>query len=481
MPCILRVAVSVGLLAFGLSAQGAQFVVRTPPALAPLYLFDAKAADLDGDGDLDLCGPSIQLFVPRHVLLRNDGAERFTDVSANLPPASQSSQTMLPFDMDLDGDLDLFVSPGRLWRNQGNLTFVDASANLPAGVATSLGVEAVDFDGDGDLDLAMVGLPLFGYSRILVNQGNGVFAVSPGTVPTPGFGLTTADFDQDGDADIAVAGTSVLKLLRNDGSWVFTDVTPQWMPGVAPFQCTGVTAADFDGDGVPDLWTSAASGSQLWRFASGAFAVASSLPSCVQGHSFVVADVDEDDDLDLVSSNLLGPAVQLAVNDGTGNFALAPSRLSIANVGSSRLTGGDFDGDGDVDFVVADSAGPSRLVLNRHRDLVPGQPVVGQTWNVQMASEPGYATLHHTARLAIAVAALPSPATIPGVGDLWLDLSLGYVFFENVVFAGSGQCTFPFVVPPSPSLVGLPLYLQGLLEQYRAPTRLTAHFRVVVQ
>jgi hypothetical protein len=35
-----------------------------------------------------------------------------------------------------------------------------------------------------------------------------------------------------------------------------------------------------------------------------------------------------------------------------------------------------------------------------------------------MASEPGYATLHHTARVAIALAAQPAPAAVPGFGDL---------------------------------------------------------------
>lgn len=479
----LPVSVAASLIVASAHAQVAQFVARTPPALASLHLAHAAAADLDGDGDLDLCGGSIPLVVPRQVLLRNDGPERFTDLSASLPalPGSNPAQLTVPFDMDLDGDLDLYVSPGRLWRNVGNLTFVDAAANLPAGITTSLGCVAADLDADGDLDLAMVGLPLFGYSRILVNQGNGVFVVSPGSVPPPGFGLVVSDFDQDGDPDIAVAGSNTLKLLRNDGNWLFTDVTTSWTPGIGSVQCTGVATADLDGDGTPELWVSGASGSMLLHFANGAFAVASTLSTLVQGNSFVVADVDEDSDLDIVGSSLLGPAVHLAVNDGAGNSTLAPSRLSIASVGSSKLVGGDFDGDGDVDFVIADSAGAVRLVVNRHRDLAPGQPAVGQPWNVQMVSEPGYATLHHTARVAVAVAPLPSPSAIPGFGDLWLDLSFGYAAFDNIVFANVGQCTFSFAVPLAPQLVGVPLYSQGLLEQSRAPARLTAYFGVVVQ
>ncbi len=478
----LRCAVPACLVAMNAPTQVAQYVVRTPTALAAHYLFEVVSADFDGDGDLDACGSTLPFFMPRQVLLRNDGPERFTDISSSLPglPFGQITQVTVPFDMDLDGDLDLYLAPGRLWRNVGNLTFVDATANLPAGIPTSLGVVAADMDADGDPDLVLLGFVLSLPSIILVNQGNGVFLPSPGTVLPSGNGLAVADYDLDGDRDIALLGPNTLQMRRNDGNWVFTDVTTQWLPGIAPLQCTGITNADFDSDGRQELWMSTANGSQLLRFINGAFVVASTLPGSVQGHSFVVVDVDEDLDLDIAYSSLTA-SVQLAVNDGAGNFALAPSRLSLTSVGVPKLSGGDLDGDGDIDLLVADSAGQARLAVNRHRDLVPGQPVIGQTWNVRMVSEPGYATLHHTARVAIAAAALPSPAAIPGFGTLWLDLSLGYAFFEDIVFANSGQCTFAFAVPSAPSLVGLPLYLQGLLEQYRAPVRFTSHFRVVVQ
>jgi hypothetical protein len=226
-----------------------------------------------------------------------------------------------------------------------------------------------------------------------------------------------------------------------------------------------LAVGDFDDDGRPDLWVGTASGALQLRFAGGSFAVAGTLPTNVSGHAFVVADVDTDDDLDLVTTTTatasVGPRVELAINDGAGNFALAPSRLSLSTVGTSQLAGGDFDGDGDVDCVL--TAGATRMLVNRHLDLVPGQPVLGQNWNVQVASEPGYATLHHVARVAVAVAVAPlaSPVAIPGFGELWLDLASGYVSFDDVVFANAGQCSFAFAVPLAPALVGLPLHLQG--------------------
>ena len=338
MPFLLRLTVPACLIAASAPAQLAQFVVRTPPALAPNYLFNVDLADLDGDGDLDLCGGSIPLFLPKQVLLRNDGPERFTDVSASLPAQPGITQVTRAFDMDLDGDLDLYLSPGRLWRNVGNLTFVDATANLPTGITTSLAVKAKDLDGDGDVDLAMVGLPLWGYSGILVNQGNGVFVASPGNTLPPGFGLDLADFDQDGDPDIAVAGSSTFQLRRNDGNLVFTDVTAQWLPGIPPFQCVGTTAGDFDGNGTPELWTSAANGSQVWRFSNGAFAIVSSLPSSVQGRSFVVADVDEDSDLDIAYGSAAGPDVLLAIRVEANGRGLARYRVRTGRSAESGKT-----------------------------------------------------------------------------------------------------------------------------------------------
>lgn len=201
------------------------------------------------------------------------------------------------------------------------------------------------------------------------------------------------------------SGMRDVVLLRNDGNLVFTNVTTLWAPGFGSLGVTGLAVGDFDGNGGPDLWVGATTGSRQFRFVVGAFVLAGSLPASTNGASFVVADVDDDADLDVVIAST-GGLVQLAVNDGAGNVTLAPSRLSLPMAGAPSVCGADFDRDGDVDVVAADSSATARLLVNRHRDLVVGQPAIGQAWSVQMASAPGYATLHHVARVAIALAAL---------------------------------------------------------------------------
>ncbi|MEO6593401.1 MAG: hypothetical protein ABIP94_01460 [Planctomycetota bacterium] len=81
----------------------------------------------------------------------------------------------------------------------------------------------------------------------------------------------------------------------------------------------------------------------------------------------------------------------------------------------------DLDRDGDCDLLVPQAFGgllANTVLMNRHRDLDSETPVVGQPWAFAVWSEPDYATLDHTCRLAIALASLPTPVVVPGLGEL---------------------------------------------------------------
>ncbi|HEX5051269.1 MAG TPA: VCBS repeat-containing protein [Planctomycetota bacterium] len=475
-----------------LSAQ-TQFVVRTPAAVAATSLIEAAAADLDGDGDLDLCaGTGLFATGPRVRLLRNAGGERFVDVTATslpaLPAGLLSTSKIVPIDIDGDGDLDLFVSANGmslLWRNDGNLTFTDVSANLPTNFGYFNDAVVADFDGDGDFDLAASGSALgASYNQMFENQGGGVFTQSfafPGTLSNAVVG---ADIDLDGDLDLVTGDASGgISVRRNDGNLVFTDVTAAWAPPGLTGVVLDVVAGDLDGDGRVDLVLGRQNiGLDLVLHNTGsAFVVAGSLAIAASGtKSMFVADVDEDGDLDLFRAAISG-SITLALNDGFGSLVVSATRLPAVTSVTPRLVAGDFDGDGDVDLLACEPLSPSMLLVNRQRDLRPGQPMLGQPWHIELWSEPGYATLHHVARLGIALAVLPQPLVVPSFGELWLDLGAGYVHLDGIVLAGVGSHTFTLAVPASPPLLGLPLHVQGLAEQARGPARLTAHFGVTVQ
>lgn len=474
-------------------AAQTQFVERTPVTVAAAPMQVAVAADLDGDGDLDLCGgASVFAPGPRVHLLGNQGGERFADLTAThlppLPPSATAVFAIVPIDMDGDGDLDLFVSANGtalLWRNVGSLAFVDASGNLPANGGWFGDAVVADFDGDGDLDLAAAGSASNGsYNQMFANQGNGVFGPSYGFTGNQSLAAVGVDIDMDGDLDL-ITGENAggLTVRRNDGGLVFTDVSTTWVPPGIGGRVLDVAALDFDGDGRVDLALARqnAGSDLLLRHTGAAFVIRGSLSTSAAGtRSLQAIDVDEDGDVDLFRAGVTG-TVTLALNDGLGAFTTAPSRVPGSSTTLPSLVGGDFDRDGDVDVLVCEPLFGPVLFVNRHRDLRPGQPVVGQPWQVEIWSEPGYATLDHTVRLAIGAAALPHPLVLPGLGELWLDLGGGFALYEGVVLVGSGRHTFPVPVPPLPALVGIPLYVQGLCEQAPGPARLTAHFGLIVQ
>lgn len=130
-----------------------------------------KAADFDGDGDLDLfVGARLRPFlygVPVNgYLLQNDGKGNFADVTRQLAPALLQCGMITDAvwsDTDGDGDPDLTVvgewMPVKMFRNDLKQGGGFSEVSEAAGLAGSNGfwhcVEAADVDGDGDLDLLL--------------------------------------------------------------------------------------------------------------------------------------------------------------------------------------------------------------------------------------------------------------------------------------------------------------------------------------
>lgn len=204
-------------------------------------------ADFDGDGDLDWFTSD---YYYNH-FYENDGNGVFTDTSAahlsGLPSlfGNQYAVTPRAADIDGDGDLDLmllqFGSP-YLILNQGGV-LVRSPFQLPVG-GNYPNHWFVDYDGDGDADvLAAGGRSLF------QNQGNGTFVdVTNQAFPSaPSDAIACFDVDNDGDLDVVTTS----RIWLNNGNGTFTAlVVATSLP--YGFNC-GVAAADFDGDGDIDL------------------------------------------------------------------------------------------------------------------------------------------------------------------------------------------------------------------------------------
>ena len=198
--------------------NGAGVFTDVSSVALPANSFDTKnqvVADLDGDGDVDWL--AIDLGGCHYYA--NNGAGVFVDATATrlvgVSTQLGNEWATMPdaADLDGDGDLDvLAIGPGGLLRNQGGV-FSPFPVQLPA-TATAPHWLA-DVDGDGDVDLfAASG------TRLFLNQGNATFVAVPSFPATPVNRFACFDADRDGDVDVLLA----TGLLRNDGSGSFAFV-----------------------------------------------------------------------------------------------------------------------------------------------------------------------------------------------------------------------------------------------------------------
>lgn len=151
------------------------------------------AADIDGDGDLDVMVP--RLFSTPYLIRNQSGVLVPNPSQLTLAVSNQGNWFA---DVDGDGDPDVFASGGRyLLQNQGNGTFVDVTATA-FGTAPLGALASFDIDNDGDVDLVTT-------TSIWTNNGLGVFTAQTVSTTQPyGFnaGYAAADFDGDGDVDL---------------------------------------------------------------------------------------------------------------------------------------------------------------------------------------------------------------------------------------------------------------------------------------
>jgi len=272
--------------------------------------------DVDNDGDLDLlvtaaCQPGDCSDGCALALYRNDGGGRFTDVTEKALGRRRGPATSAcAADVDGDGDLDLFVAmygepkkvestsqkvftrsyvrardgvPDLLFINKGDGTFEERGAK--AGVAdTGWGFACVFFDADGNGAPDLYVVNDFGEHVFFRNRGDGTFedATSKLGVRDVGFGMgaSLGDYDRDGDVDLYVsnmystAGNRILKkspeipedlrrrllkmaqgnsMLRNNGDGTFAEVGVETGTNSAGW-AWGNPFLDYDEDGWPDLY-----------------------------------------------------------------------------------------------------------------------------------------------------------------------------------------------------------------------------------
>ncbi len=231
------------------------------------------AADVDGDGDLDvLSGSNNDAKIAWY---ENDGSQNFTMHA--ISTQFNGVQSVFAADVDGDGDLDVlsasFCDDKIAWyENDGNQTFTARTISTAADFAIS--VFATDVDGDGDLDVLSASF----YDDKIAwyeNDGNQTFTAHTINTPDPdsnpangtngnadgAWNVFAADVDGDGDVDVLSASTYDNKIAwyENNGSQTFTAYTISTATNAAE----SVFAADVDGDGDLDVLSASSSDNRI--------------------------------------------------------------------------------------------------------------------------------------------------------------------------------------------------------------------------
>jgi len=329
------------------------------------------AVDLDGDGDFDLATANSGSDSVS-ILWNNLNNEDTTFTPDSVYQVSNNPQSVFAADLDGDGYLDLVTANSAssnisVLLNNGDSTFVPHS-DYPVG-DNPMSVFAADLDGDGDLDLATANYTSDDVS-VLFNNGDGTFADSINYPVGDGLlnpnSVFSADLDNDGDFDLATANYAHndVSVLLNNGDGTFT-LDSIYQVGSSP--CC-VFAADLDGDGNLDLATANYASwdiSVLLNNGDGSFAGHQDYDVDANPKSIFAADLDGDNDLDLATANFGSDNVSVLRNKGNGTFA-GHQDYDVDAAGPRSIFAADLDGDGNIDLTTAnESSNNVSVLLNR--------------------------------------------------------------------------------------------------------------------
>jgi PKD repeat protein len=347
--------------------------------------------DYDNDNDLDL----VMAGANYSYIYRNEGNDVFTTIDPGLQKVSNASVAWC--DYDNDGDLDLAlmgmynpstdkIRYSKIYRNDGSDVFTDINAGL-----TGLYLGSIawgDYDNDGKTDLLISGLaegeePI---GQLYHNEGNDIFSDSKITItPCTKGKIKWGDYDNDNLLDILMLGQDFngnqnCAIYHNTGENEFVDINANLPDGSSGSADLG----DYDNDGDLDVLIGGQySGLQVYRNDGGnTFTnINLGLPYNVMSMSTISlawGDYDNDGDLDFIAEGAWGTpygnAVRLFQNQGSDIFTEV--KTGIVNTSFGSLAWGDYDNDLDLDLIITGSGILSRIYKNYsfHPNSIPTEP-----------------------------------------------------------------------------------------------------------
>ena len=329
--------------------------------------------DFNGDGKPDLAianeaSNTVSIFKN---ITDNSGVKY--ELTGSLP-TGEATQSVRVGDVNGDAKLDMVVAS----YNASSLdVFVNTSGTTDISFAPSIQISSIDcpffadiadIDGDGKADIIFPHKQT-GKVMMALNQSAGATVsfsspISIGEVTTPYF-LAIGDLNKDGKQDVVVAGYGANKVLvyknmSTVGSVSFD--TPIELAATTPY---GITLADLDQDGQLDIVTSNLLGGTISIFSLDnagnlSFKARQDIAAGVRIYATAVGDLDGDSKPDLAITNYYGTAaleptgIVLLKNTSTAGTIQFVNEGELSAGPPSHVAINDVDGDGKNEIISVD-------------------------------------------------------------------------------------------------------------------------------
>ncbi|NUN69346.1 MAG: VCBS repeat-containing protein, partial [Bacteroidetes bacterium] len=314
-------------------------------------------ADLNNDGYIDIATTS-SLHDNMSVLLNNgDGT-----FASRVDYATLNAFDISAADVNGDGDMDLVVANNNIkgfsvFINNGSGSFSTRNDyEFSAFQSNAQYLVTADMDGDGDIDVVLNDLTS-NYLHLMKNTGGSFSSAGGDFAFTTKFGpLAAGDLDKDGDMDIVASGATVdsVEYFTNNGTGTLTMQTRfYWSNTDGP---TDVLVADINSTtgNKNDLVFLSGIGEKLTYFRNNFTELDEAAEISVGEYPIAVkaADIDSDNDLDLLVANYNDATFSVLTNAGSiGSYAYSVTQTNTLSNYPDDLATADLDGDGDMDVV----------------------------------------------------------------------------------------------------------------------------------